>query len=77
MEQTEHTVCTAESANYYDAVLAYWQAVQAHGEQSDAAAQAAMHMLAELVRARQAGAPAGELQLLRVMARWMVCDERA
>lgn len=71
MEQTEQTVYTDASRDYYFAVLDYWRAVQKHGETSDEAARAGMHMVGELVKARNAGATKGELMLLRVNARWM------
>lgn len=71
MSEKEQTIYTDASREYYFAVLAYWQAVAEHGETSDEAAAAGMHMTAELVRASHAGATAGELQLLRVNARWM------
>ena len=78
MDKTTHrleTVYTDEGRAYYKAAAAYWSAVVEYGEQSDEAATAGMHMAAELVNARNAGATKGELDLLRITARWMAQDD--
>ena len=75
--QRLETVYTDEGRAYYQAATAYWNAVAEHGETSDEAAAAGMHMAAELVNARNAGATHGELDLLRITARWMAHNGNA
>lgn len=67
-----NTVYVEETKAYYDAALAYYQAVKDVGADSDEAAEAAADVLALAVEAHRAGATKGELDLLKSVAKVIV-----